>query len=121
MTQLSDIRTEVLETAGLASDDSRFPSATLNRIINRALRSVSAEHDWPWNQAQTTINTVASTATSDLPSNTSKIIRLAIDNDDLIPLAAREGASYSEDTDSLGRTGSSRKTTGLRSPTAFTP
>tara|TARA_R110002020_G_scaffold1690_5_gene7685 strand:- start:339 stop:956 length:618 start_codon:yes stop_codon:yes gene_type:complete len=98
MTQLSDIRTEVLETAGLASDDSRFPSATLNRIINRALRSVSAEHDWPWNQVQATVNTVASTATSNLPSNTCKIIRLAIDNDDLIPLSAREGATYSQDT-----------------------
>ena len=98
MTQLSDIRTEVLETAGLASDDSRFPSATLNRIINRALRSISAEHDWPWNQAAATINTTASSGVSTLPTDTSKIIRLSIDNDDLILFPAREGVTYSEDS-----------------------
>jgi len=50
MATLDEIRTEILETAGLASDDARFPDATLTRIVNRALRNISAEHDWPWNQ-----------------------------------------------------------------------
>lgn len=61
MTTLAEFRTEILETAGLADDDARFPSATLNRMINRGLRSLSAEHVWPWQDASETINTVADT------------------------------------------------------------
>jgi len=95
--QLQDIRTEVLETAGLASDDARFPDATLNRIINRALRTVSSEKDWPWNQGQTNLSTVADTQTTTFPATASKILRLEIDGRDLVRVQPREGGRFSQD------------------------
>lgn len=97
MAQLSDIRTEILETAGLASDDARFPDATMNRIVNRALRQVSSEHDWPWNHAQTNLTTTANVQTVSMPAATSKILRLEIEGKQLLQLTASEGGSYSQD------------------------
>jgi hypothetical protein len=97
MAQLSDIRTEILETAGLAADDARFPDATMNRIVNRALRQISSEHDWPWNHAQTNLSTVADSQTVTLPAAASKILRLEIAGQQLIQLSATEGGSYSQD------------------------
>jgi len=64
-TQLTAIHTEILETAGLASDDARLPSATLTRIVNRALRQITAEQDWPWNQVAESLSTNTGDATFD--------------------------------------------------------
>ena len=98
MAQLSDIRTEILETAGLASDDARFPDATVNRIVNRALRQVSSEHDWPWNQVSGTLSTVADTQSTAFPSSLSKVLRLEIEGRNLLQITAAEGGTYSQDT-----------------------
>jgi hypothetical protein len=100
-TQLQTIRTEVLETAGLATDDARFPDATLNRIINRALRTLSSYHDWPWNQDSETITTVASTvAYTPADSAWSKTLRLRYDNRDLLRYQPRDAARYANITGS---------------------
>lgn len=97
-TQLTDIRTEILETAGLASDDSRFPTATMNRIVNRALRSISAERDWPWNQRQADLTTAANTQSNAFPTALSKVLRLEIDGHNLQQVTPQEGGTYSQQT-----------------------
>lgn len=97
-TQLTAIHTEILETAGLASDDARFPSATLTRIVNRALRSLSAEHDWPWLDATETINTVAGTTSYSPAALWQKTKRLTYDNRDLVQFQASDAAQYANDT-----------------------
>ena len=97
-TQLQTIRTEILETAGLASDDARFPDATMNRVVNRALRNLSAEHDWPWNQGQTNLTTVSGTQTTTFPASASKIIRLEYEGRDLREYQPSEGGQFSQDS-----------------------
>lgn len=98
MTQLQDIRTEILETAGLAADDARFPAATLNRIINRALRSIAAEHNWPWLQGSETITTVAGTQAYTPATDWAQVRRLQYNNRDLREYPSREAAKYQNDT-----------------------
>lgn len=95
-TQLSEIRTEILETAGLASDDSRFPDATMNRIVNRALRAINAERDWPWNQRQTNLTTTANVQFTNFPTQLSKVLRLEIDGRNLQQVTPQEGGTYSQ-------------------------
>jgi hypothetical protein len=97
-TQLQTIRTEILETAGLASDDARFPSATLTRIVNRALRNLSAERDWPWNQAVETLTTVANTQGYTPDASWQKTLRLRYENRDLKQYQARDAAQFNDDT-----------------------
>ncbi len=98
MTILSAIRVEVLETAGLASDDPRFPDATLDRIINRALRSITAEHDWPWNDATETLTTADGTQAYSLHASWSKTKRMRYLARDLIEFQPRDGAQYFNDS-----------------------
>jgi|TARA_R110000751_G_scaffold66766_4_gene136287 hypothetical protein len=96
--QLSAIKTNILDNCGLAADDPRFPTATIDRIVNRATRRVAAEHDWPWNQATSTINTVADTQTSTFPASAKKIIRLEQAGRDLISVQGREGGQHSQES-----------------------
>lgn len=93
--QLSEFRTEVLETAGLATDDARFADATLNRIVNRAARTISAYHDWPWNQDSETITTAADTvAYTSADSAWYKTIRLRYENEDLFRYQPRDAVRF---------------------------
>jgi hypothetical protein len=94
MAQLSDIRTEILETAGLAADDARFPDTTMNRIVNRALRQITSEAEWPWNQTSETINTAADTQEYTPASGWSKTIRLQYENRDLHEYPSQDAAQY---------------------------
>lgn len=98
--QLQDIRTEVLETAGLASDDARFPSATLNRIINRALRQIGSEADWPWNEVTSSFGTIANQQQNNPPANWARTIRLAYENRDLTQFQSRDTIWLINDTGS---------------------
>jgi len=97
-TTLDEIRTEVLETAGLASDDSRFPDATLTRVVNRALRALSAEADWPWNQATEDLTTAADTQAYTPDAAWQKTLRLRYENRDLLEYQSREAAQWATDT-----------------------
>lgn len=97
-TQLQTIRTEILETAGLASDDPRFPDATLNRIINRALRALSAEHDWPWMEASETITTAANDAEYSPAADWAETKRLRYEDRDLQQYQAADAQQYANDT-----------------------
>lgn len=97
-TALSVIRPMILTRAGLAADDPRFPDATLTDAINQALRSISAEHDWPWLQGQTNQSTVADTQFISAPSLWAKTLRLEIDGDDLHLMQPRDGGRYSQST-----------------------
>lgn len=98
--QLSDIRTEVLETAGLVSTDPRFPSATMNRIINRALRRIDTKHDWPWNYANETITTAANDADYTAPTRYSRSIRLRYNDRDLQQYHPSDTARWNSETGS---------------------
>lgn len=98
MATLDEIRTEILETAGLASDDARFPDATLTRIVNRALRNLTAERDWPWNQAVETLTTAADTQNYAPNAAWQKTLRLRYENRDLKLYQAREAAQFDDVT-----------------------
>ena len=98
MATLDEIRAEILETAGLASDDPRFPDATMTKIVNRALRQVSAEHDWPWNESSETITTVADTQAYSPAAGWQKTIRLRYEDRDLVPFQGRESAQFHNNT-----------------------
>lgn len=100
MTQLQDIRTEILETAGLAADDARFPDATMNRIVNRALRQIGREAEWPWNQGSETINTVADTPAYTPAAAWTKTIRLRYEDRDLVEMSPRDAQQFANDTGS---------------------
>ncbi len=97
-TILSVIRTEVLETAGLAADDTRFPDATLDRIINRSLRSISAEEDWPWLDETETITTVADQQAYTPTTLWNKTQRMRYLTRNLIHYQSRDAAQYFSDT-----------------------
>ena len=97
-TQLQTIRTEILETAGLASDDVRFPDATLTRIINRALRQISSEAEWPWNQTNETITTINGTIAYTPTAGWRKTIRLSYLDRDLHEYQPHDAQRYSQDT-----------------------
>lgn len=94
MTTLAEFRTEILETAGLAADDARFPEATLNRIINRALRSLSAEHVWPWQDGSETITTAADTGSYAPDAAWVRTKRLVYDNFELQELHPETAQAY---------------------------
>ena len=96
--EFNEIQVEMLETAGLASDDARFPEGTLDRIVNRAIQRISAIHDWPWLQTSETINTVASTQAYTPTAGWSKTIRLRYKNRDLVEYQPRDAIKYQNDT-----------------------
>ncbi len=96
-TDLDGLELEILETAGLGSDDARFPSATLVRFINRALRQISSEAEWPWNQGSETISTVADTIAYTPAAAWTKTIRLSYDNRDLHEYQARDAQQFAND------------------------
>ncbi len=60
--QLSDIRTEVRLRAGMDANDGMATDATVNSLINAALRQVAATRDWDWLYASETINSVDGTS-----------------------------------------------------------
>jgi hypothetical protein len=99
-TQLQNIRTEILEEAGLAADDARFPDATMNRMINSALREISSEAHWPWNEASETINTVATTTSYTPAAAWQSTKRLSYLNRDLIEFQPQDAVQYSQDNGS---------------------
>ncbi len=98
MTTLSLLRQEVLETAGLASDDARFPEATLDRMINRGLRSLSAEHIWPWLQDSETLTTVSGTESYAPASAWVRTKRLTCEGYDLVEMQVESATPFLEGT-----------------------
>ena len=56
--QLSTLRTEVRDRAGVDSNDGMAADATVTRFINGAVRQVAAMKDWDWDWASETIATV---------------------------------------------------------------
>jgi hypothetical protein len=78
--QLSDIRTDVREAGNYSSSDGNVSDAVMTRVINRALRRISAEFDWPWLYAEETITTVAGTTDYNLPTRWAKTAWLSEEN-----------------------------------------
>ncbi len=58
---LSSIRTQALATAGVSSDDPKFPTETTTAFVNKALRKVSTTFDPWWLQTSSTLSVVAGT------------------------------------------------------------
>jgi hypothetical protein len=56
--QLSDIRTNVRYAAGVDTTDAMATDATLNYLINAAIREVNNLRDWDWAKASEVITTV---------------------------------------------------------------
>ena len=96
--QLSAIKTNILDNCGLAADDPRFPTATLDRIVNRALRRVASEQNWPWDEGRLAISTVADTQTVALGTAVKQIIRAEIEGRDLVLIQPQVGGQASQDT-----------------------
>ena len=96
--QLSAIKTNILDNCGLAADDPRFPTATMDRIVNRALRRVASEANWPWNEGQASVSTVADAQSVTLGAGVKQIIRAEIEGRDLVLVQPQVGGQSSQDT-----------------------
>ena len=94
MSSLSDQRTEVLELLGIPDGDPFWPTAKLNRFINRALRQISTAHDWPWLQVEATIPLVQGTRDYAVPADWRKTLSLTINGDDLDYFSKRASVKY---------------------------
>ena len=69
----------------------------MNRIINRALRQITSEADWPWNQASEIITTVNNTIAYSPAADWAKTIRLGYKERDLHEYQSRDAQQYSQD------------------------
>lgn len=76
--ELSDIRTEVRDRAGLDSSDAMLTDAVLTRLINASLREVSNIRDWDWLMARETISTVVGTTVYDRAADAKTSTRLTV-------------------------------------------
>lgn len=74
----------VYDSTGYRPDDGLVTPDVVLRGVNRALRAVAAERDWPWLQASTSLAVVAATVTYALPADYVRTRRLV--NDDGVPL-----------------------------------
>lgn len=83
MADLAGFRDEVLSRIGLPDDDGMAQPADLNRAINAALAEYAIEGDWPWLQAETTITTVAGTATAALPTDFVRAVSARIGDEEV--------------------------------------
>lgn len=85
---LAAFRTAFYNDSGKATTDPYFTTGVVDGFINRALRRISTERDWPWNSAtDTSISTVAGTATVATPSGWYKTRNITIDNYEPLALA----------------------------------
>lgn len=74
--QLSDIRTAVRAVYGIAANEGNASDTALNELINAALREVTLQYEWHWNEATETITTVAGTASYSRNAACRKTIRV---------------------------------------------
>lgn len=64
---LTELRAAVYDKLGLPTTDGLLTTASVDRAINWALQTYSADGVWPWMISEATINTVSGTATYALP------------------------------------------------------
>ena len=69
MTTLSNFRTGVRDRLAVSDNDTFLTDTRLADFINQAIRQITLEHDWPWLQKTTTIQTVAGVSEYDLPDD----------------------------------------------------
>lgn len=67
--RLEELRERVRDRMASHVTDSFLTNERVNRAINHALRQVTAEHDWFWLQAETTITTAVGDDCYALPSD----------------------------------------------------
>lgn len=100
--QLSDIRTDALDVFGYNANDPLLDSTTLNRLVNGALRQLSAEYDWPWLYEESNFSTVAGTSDYAVPARWKRTAWVAIEDIDLQVISPRDMRSYVGDPDRKG-------------------
>lgn len=103
MTALSALRTAVYTATRISSTDPSLTSTTLTALINRALKFMATEHDWPWLYAESTISAVVGTRDYSWPTGATRINWLAIDKYDPFTPVQRKVALRYSDTDRTGR------------------
>lgn len=79
---LGQLRTSVKENLGILANDGFFTDTMLNGFINKALRKIDSEHEWPWNQVTDTLATVNNQEYVSLPAGWTKTIALTINEND---------------------------------------
>lgn len=79
---LTTMRTAVRTRLGNPSTDGFFSDAQLTDLVNEALQVISAEADWPWQEATTTFSTAAGTNTYTPPTDWIQTRALVIDGYD---------------------------------------
>jgi hypothetical protein len=67
---LAALRAAFYSNIGVTTTDQYYPTATVDGYINKAIRRIGTEHDWPWNEVLTTLTTVAGTGTLSLTGQT---------------------------------------------------
>lgn len=74
----AQIRARAYELTGLQASDPLAQVGMVNRHIDSALRTVAADHDWPWLIHESTINLVGGTGDYPAPTGWVKTVDLAI-------------------------------------------
>jgi len=81
MTQLTDIRDLVREATRFDSSDASLTDSNLTSLINRGLKAIATEHDWPWLYAETTISAVVGTRDYNFPTGATQISFVSFEDD----------------------------------------
>lgn len=74
--ELSDIRTAVRNSYGIAVTDGQAADAVINQFINSALREVTLDRDWDWNELSEDITMVADQSEYARAATARKTVRL---------------------------------------------
>lgn len=88
---LGEMRTAIRDNLGALSTDPYFTDAMLTNFINKSLRKIDSEFEWPWNQKTGTLSTVNGQSYITLPADWAKTRALTInDNESFEPVSLVE-------------------------------
>lgn len=85
---LGTMRTSVIENLGTLASDPYFTTAILNGFINKSLRKIDSEFEWPWNQKTGTLTTVIGQQYVAAPADWQKTRLLSIDGSEPFELVS---------------------------------
>lgn len=82
-TTLADLRATVYHMLGLTTDDGMVTAASVNTSINRGIRQMAVEFNWPWLIDEVTFNTVSGQNAYDPPEGWVKTMWVAVNDQEL--------------------------------------
>jgi hypothetical protein len=74
--QLINIRSNIINRAGIALTDAMADTTSLNMLVNSAVREMSSLRDWGWDQSTQAIPTVSGTDSYAFNTDLKKVLRV---------------------------------------------